>query len=82
MDLLEEQAGDPFRPIPVPPLVGGADADAHGGGDIHRVFASIQPGYQYRSTTRGQAGILVNVHSVCLQELLFFQTTASQSWIE
>jgi hypothetical protein len=46
------------------------------------VFASAQPRYHYLSTARRMAGILLNVHSVLLRWLLFFQTSASRGWIE
>ena len=42
----------------------------------------IQARDQYLSTSRRQAGILMDVHSVLLCKLLSFQTSASQGWTE
>jgi hypothetical protein len=68
--------------MPFAPLVNGASADAHGASNIMGMFAAFKALDQYLSTSGRQAGILMDVHSVLLRELLLFQTSASQTSIE
>ncbi len=64
------------------PFVNGAKADPHRAGNIGRAFASFKAANQNLSTFWRKTCILMAVHSVLPQELLFLQTSASQVWIE
>jgi hypothetical protein len=71
-----------FFPIELPPLVNGADADAHGASDVIWMLATQQMLNRQFSAFRRQAGILRNIHKAFSLKPLSLQTSASQMGTE